>query len=322
MKDENDDFSKTEVSRNSMRLEKWNEMVSDICGSYKTINRDKDKNFNGNIKRYDAMGLKYVTIDTNADTVIKTNINNLNDNRPIFIITQIKGRSIIGNDFSEVQLDQGDIVILDSTYQSASKNSGSVRQLKIIIERDTLERYCEELDIPKLLYVSATSVFGVLLGSFLKQVYAYSGELIEYSTGLLQDSIASLVATIIYNNAKKEEKSNSSKAITILSVKNYIESHAGDGNLSPVTIANHFNCSTRTIYRILSEEETSISRYIMRVRLERCREIINDKNYSHMSITEIAFRWGFADASHFSRCFKRQFGMPPVEFRQMAERGQ
>ena len=36
------------------------------------------------------------------------------------------------------------------------------------------------------------------------------------------------------------------------------------------------------------------------------------------SVTDIAFRWGFCDAAHFSRVFKREFGATPSEVRQGA----
>ena len=36
------------------------------------------------------------------------------------------------------------------------------------------------------------------------------------------------------------------------------------------------------------------------------------------SVTDIAFRWGFCDAAHFSRVFKREFGATPSEIRQAA----
>lgn len=36
------------------------------------------------------------------------------------------------------------------------------------------------------------------------------------------------------------------------------------------------------------------------------------------SVTDIAFRWGFCDAAHFSRVFKRAFGSTPSDVRHAA----
>jgi transcriptional regulator GlxA family with amidase domain len=55
---------------------------------------------------------------------------------------------------------------------------------------------------------------------------------------------------------------------------------------------------------------------VRRERLSRCLEDLQQPNGG--SVTEIAFRWGFCDAAHFSRVFKREFGATPSEIRHAA----
>jgi AraC family transcriptional regulator len=50
--------------------------------------------------------------------------------------------------------------------------------------------------------------------------------------------------------------------------------------------------------------------YLIRVRLSKACEMLRS---GHFSATEVAFATGFSDASHFSHCFKKQFGVPPVK---------
>ena len=44
-------------------------------------------------------------------------------------------------------------------------------------------------------------------------------------------------------------------------------------------------------------------------------DVLADGAWSRRTITEIALRWGFEDAAHFSRRFTRKFGMNPKDFR-------
>ena len=53
-------------------------------------------------------------------------------------------------------------------------------------------------------------------------------------------------------------------------------------------------------------------------RLERAREDLTDPAHSHLSISDICFRWGFNDAAHFSRAFHDAFGVSPRNFRRAA----
>ncbi len=52
-------------------------------------------------------------------------------------------------------------------------------------------------------------------------------------------------------------------------------------------------------------------RHIWRRRLEQCAKDLCDPRRAGERIAEIAFRWGFGDASHFSRAFRQQFGCAP-----------
>ena len=48
-------------------------------------------------------------------------------------------------------------------------------------------------------------------------------------------------------------------------------------------------------------------------RLEQCR-----RDFANPLLAKQAFRWGFSDASHLSRSFKRPFSMSAQEFRARA----
>lgn len=54
--------------------------------------------------------------------------------------------------------------------------------------------------------------------------------------------------------------------------------------------------------------------YLMRIRLEKAKEILYDKE---ISIEEVAKLCGFVNSGHFSTVFKRVIGMSPSEFRKL-----
>ncbi len=68
----------------------------------------------------------------------------------------------------------------------------------------------------------------------------------------------------------------------------------------------HFNREFRRLYRM------SVAQYLRRLRLEWATERLRKP---HDSLAEIASAAGFADQSHFTRWFKRQFGITPAAFR-------
>jgi AraC family transcriptional regulator len=52
------------------------------------------------------------------------------------------------------------------------------------------------------------------------------------------------------------------------------------------------------------------------MRIEKSLSLLPDKN---LSLTEIAFDCGFADQSHFLRCFKQITGNTPSAYRKLLE---
>ena len=100
-------------------------------------------------------------------------------------------------------------------------------------------------------------------------------------------------------------------------VKRYVDNHIRDASLSVASIAEAMRCSTRHLQTVFERSEP-LSRYIWRVRLERCAAALRAPCHTDQSITEIAFLYGFSNASHFSRAFKTHFGMPPKAYRTQA----
>ena len=94
-------------------------------------------------------------------------------------------------------------------------------------------------------------------------------------------------------------------------VKLYIASHLGDPDLSITKLASVTGCTKRYLHMTFQQEEVSISDYILKLRLERCREDLLNPTCAHKSITDIAYDWGFNNSNHFSRCFKEAFGTSP-----------
>lgn len=95
----------------------------------------------------------------------------------------------------------------------------------------------------------------------------------------------------------------------------FIAWHVRDPSLSVSQIARALHCSPRQVHRAFDGERETAALYILRRRLEGCRADLADAAQRDRSVTEIAFSWGFNNAAHFSRVFKREFGCCPRSYR-------
>lgn len=77
-------------------------------------------------------------------------------------------------------------------------------------------------------------------------------------------------------------------------------------------IASELNLSSRSLQRRLKDEDTSFSRILLEVRVDKARCLLSESDYA---ITDIGLLCGFSDGAHFSRDFKRLTGSSPRAFR-------
>ena len=99
-------------------------------------------------------------------------------------------------------------------------------------------------------------------------------------------------------------------------VRRHVRAHLQDPALGPETIARAQAMSVRALHALFEDAPESVAGLVRRERLARCLQDVELPTGG--SITEIAFRWGFRDAAHFSRAFKREFDMTPSEARRAA----
>lgn len=86
-------------------------------------------------------------------------------------------------------------------------------------------------------------------------------------------------------------------------------------DLDAAAIAATVAISPRYLHKILAQEQTTYVRELFTVRLEQARAMLESPRFADLSVSEIGWRSGFCDPSHFSRRFKAHFGTSPGSFR-------
>ncbi|MDR6743342.1 AraC-like DNA-binding protein [Herbaspirillum sp. 1173] len=96
----------------------------------------------------------------------------------------------------------------------------------------------------------------------------------------------------------------------------FIDEHLGDEHLTVARIAEEFGYSSRQIHRMFSDETgMTVAQTLWQRRLAQSLKDLRDSEQAGCTITEIAFRWGFSNAAHFSHAFKQAYGLSPRECR-------
>lgn len=94
----------------------------------------------------------------------------------------------------------------------------------------------------------------------------------------------------------------------------FINDHIEDEGLKIEELAEAVNLGRTVFYgKIKALVGMTPSDFLRRMRMQRAEELIAG---SRMNFSEIAFKVGFSDPKYFTKCFKKETGMTPSEYRQ------
>lgn len=100
-------------------------------------------------------------------------------------------------------------------------------------------------------------------------------------------------------------------------LKSYLRRHYNQPDLRADQLAAHFNISVRRVHQLFEPTAFTVSEYINEIRLTCAADLLKGGPDLWQTISDVAWRVGYADPSYFSRRFKRRFGCTPRCYAQM-----
>ena len=134
---------------------------------------------------------------------------------------------------------------------------------------------------------------------------------------LLVTQLCDLVAVTIgaTRDAAAVAEGRGIRVARLRAIKEDIEAHLTDGDLTPVVVARRQSISDSYVRKLFESEATSFSEFVLTRRLVRANRMLTDRRWADRTIASIAFECGFGDLSYFNRTFKRLYGAPPSDIR-------
>ena len=135
-------------------------------------------------------------------------------------------------------------------------------------------------------------------------------------TALLADSLCNLIALAAAEGMPTKRLKPELQMEALLA---YCRQHLHDADLTPQRAADHLGISVRTLHSRFRQTGQTFSRWLLDNRLEGCSVALRDPNQRALNISDVAYRWGFNDLSHFNKAFRSRFDLTPGEWRHIAD---
>jgi acetamidase/formamidase/AraC-like DNA-binding protein len=128
-------------------------------------------------------------------------------------------------------------------------------------------------------------------------------------------SAAELLLALSAELATTRADPSSSRAALLQRIYAAIERNIGSEDVSIAEVARGEGISERYLQKLFEGTGESFSHYVRERRLQRAWHDLANPGEAAVPISEVAYRYGFADSAHFSRLFRERFGLPPRELR-------
>lgn len=236
--------------------------------------------------------------------------------RRIFLGMTIQGRVLVSHYGHEVELQDGDCVLSDSSAPSRTRLLGPNYSYGLSFDYDTLTRYIPQPEAIFGLRLSGNAGLGHTVRTLIHSLWLQMerGLPAQFGPGLAKN-LLELTAAAYAMQYAAEIAEASLAAGRRGQIKRFIEAHLRDADLTATAVADGLGLSPRYVRMVFAGTAESVSDYIMRRRLEECALQLTSVPLAARSITDIAFEWGFSSMAHFTRSFKERYGMTPSDYK-------
>jgi len=241
------------------------------------------------------------------------------DGQSVFVVIGREGEARMQQDGTSLLLGPGDVAIADPHRSWDYRFSGPFSHLSVIVPRSLLALHPDGPDATVLWHCPAHSRLAKAITSLSELIaeeeagaFGPSGDVLGLHSALI-DILAGGLASSIPTTATGGHGARADQSFR--RALRAIDDHLRDPDLSSAKVAGLLGMSLRTLHRLFHQRELTVTGHILARRLDLCYRQLQSQRHRDRTITDIAFDCGFNDLSHFSRSFRRRFGVTPGAIR-------
>ncbi len=229
----------------------------------------------------------------------------------------LDGESMVMQDSREAVLRRGDLAIYDTSRPYSLLSSEGARTAIVMFPRELLSLSPEAVGQLTAVRFDRSRGLAASVSPFMTQLMVQLEQFARPSGSRLPYNIVDLLGTMLASELDLQQSGGASSAL-LRRIMNFVEEHLGDPDLGPTRIAAAHYISPRYLQVLFQRHGLTVSSCVRERRLERCRRDLEDVSLTDEPVATLAARWGFLEPTHFSRAFKKQFGVSPREIRARA----
>jgi AraC-like DNA-binding protein len=298
----------------SARAETWGLINARYFGRLRVANLDEGP-LDASIDAYEVGQLRMYRIEAPAHHVMRdAACGELPSDNFYKLVLQVAGQGVVEQQQRRVILNPGQWILYDPRIPYSIINSQRCSLMVTQIPRIALAGL--RLPVPHAGEMGTHNTAGLhgVFGSYLQALSDQLHGLPDGAGQTVSESVIGLLTSTLTESSKSSGSPMPLQSVMKLRVRQYVQTHIRDPDLTIQRIAEALRCSKRYLHRVFEDDENGLERHIWSARLERCYAALAAESNQGRSIAEIAYEWGFKSSAHFCRVFKQQYDVTPRAF--------
>lgn len=211
----------------------------------------------------------------------------------------------------QFRVEEGEFVLLDNSQPYEVRLDAAHQMIDLIMPDSWLERWLPDSARFAKRSFSASSKWGLPLGTYLSTL-ARELHQAALPRAVLADQTGALLALAVgYQPSLKTRH----KAKLVQRLLRLVEERYSEPEFAPDDAARSLGISKRYLHTLLADAGMTFTGALNRVRVERACEFLADRRFAQLQIAEISWRCGYLDPSYFARVFRARFKIAPRQWR-------
>jgi AraC family transcriptional activator of tynA and feaB len=292
---------------------RWREAVRDRIASMDLRRKEWIGSF-GSFKVRDLGDLLITDWECPHTEGVRGNNFTRRDEDALLLFTASAGEQIIECDDRTVVLRPGAVLITSTRAAWRFVIPHRLTKRTIKVPMAALSRFNTGNRIPScLLMDTAENSLASILQDFLTGIDGQFARMTSVEIETARNAMLTVIAGMLRASEFPDVGDGELLPLLRRQLETWIVDHLSDGAIRVRDLAAAHNVAPRTVHRAFEATGDTVGSIVRKHRLAAARDDLVNTN---LSIAAIAHRWGFCDASHLGREFRRQMSLSPGDYRE------
>lgn len=230
----------------------------------------------------------------------------------VSVMVQLEGAVRARHGRDEARLVAGDVCLMPPTGALVVERPQHFRHVLVDVPRAMLDEACPGWQARVLGRIEADRAGARCLGELLRLLLSHERALGTACREEFSHAALALVTQTLAGGtvpAAAGAATGRTAELHRQRVRQYVLENLRDPELSVPRIAAALQFSPRYLHKLFQDEQVSLMRWVQQQRLQACRHELAHRGTR--TVSDVAYDWGFSHPSHFSRAYRRLFGVAP-----------